>query len=523
MSQLTKLVDGAVGLFSPKKAAQNKLYRAISESRLMEKQVQNLATGSGYYRNNRRGRSLGAWHTREQSANDDIRYSLQDLRDDCNDLVLNNAISRGAIDTFCTNVVGTGLKLNAVIDWEYLGLTEDQAGAWQTNVEREWKLWSKTCDITRTRSFTEIQELVFRSMLVNGDVLANLPMKERRGVVYELCINLIEGHRLASEIGRKEGPRMAMGVEMNADGQPIRYHVKKGYGAKSAKDFHILDAFDTNGNPLVLHVFRKQRVDQARGVPLLSPIIELVKNLDTYSQAEVQAAVLNAFFTVFIKKKTQADGEDPLDVVTRMGSETGAKASDDDLKLGAGTIVELLEDEEGIELADPNRPNVNFGQFFKDMVGQISVGLNIPFEVLMKTFQSSYSASKGAVIEAQKVFDQYQQFMVDAFCQPVYESFLIEAIAKGRISAPGFFSDPLIRLAYCGAEWVGQGQNELDPFKAAKASEQRIKNGTSNLFIETARQGRDYETVARGQARARQIQRDLKLDDSEAPPSNEDT
>lgn len=521
MSQLTKLYDRAVGLVSPKTAAKNKIYRALSDSRLIDKGVRNLANGSPFYRNNRRGRSLGEWRTREQSANEDLRYSLADLRNDSNDLVLNNAISSGAIDTFCTNVVGVGLKLNSVIDWEFLGMTEDQAQAWQTNTEREWKLFCKNCDITRTRSMPELQELVFRSMLVNGDVLANLPMKARPGAVYDLCINLIEGQRMATPPGKSEGPRMAMGVEMDAAGQPTQYHIKKGYGFKSSKDFHELRAFDDNGNPLVLHIFKKKRVDQIRGIPLLSPIIEIVKNLDTYTHAEVQAAVLNSFFTVFIKKKTQGDNEDPLDVVSRMGNETGAKASDDDLKLASGTIIELLDDEEGIETADPTRPNVNFGTFLKDMVGQIAVGLNIPYEVLMKAFQSSYSASKGAVIEAEKVFDQYEQFLIDAFCQPVYESFLMEGIANGRISAPGFFSDPLYRLAYCGAEWVGPGQNELDPFKAAKASQQRMKNGTSNEFIETARQGRDFETVARGAARARKVRDDLNLNDIEETPTDE--
>ena len=60
-------------------------------------------------------------------------------------------------------------------------------------------------------------------------------------------------------------------------------------------------------------------------------------------------------------------------------------------------------------------------------------------------------------------------------CQPVYEWFLAEAVARGRINAPGFFGDPLMRSAYCSAEWIGPSRIQIDPLKEANADAKDIE------------------------------------------------
>ena len=52
-------------------------------------------------------------------------------------------------------------------------------------------------------------------------------------------------------------------------------------------------------------------------------------------------------------------------------------------------------------------------------------------------------------------------WFVSDFCQPVYEMWLSEAVALGRVKAPSFFSDPLIRSAWCNARWIGPIQGSL--------------------------------------------------------------
>ncbi|CAE7161646.1 B [Symbiodinium microadriaticum] len=421
------------------------------------------------------------------NANEHLRRSLEDLRNDSNDLQANNAIARGAIDTLRTNIVGPGLRHCPVLDHEILGISEDEAEKLEDVIEQEWDLYTRTCDQTRTRTFAELQALALVSSASDGDCFANLPMIERPGIVYETTVNLIAGHRICTKAGMAESDNLVMGVELDKNGCPSGYQYVISSDPRKPREWRRLRAFDDNGNPLVLHVFRKRRINQNRGEPILAPIIELVKKLDTYAQAEVDAAVINAFLTAFIMKRGGEEGDNPLNVVDNLGDETGAEVTDEDLKLGAGVVIELDKDDDDVKIVDPSRPNVNFDDFTKSVISQIAVGINMPFEVLMKQFQSSYSASKGAVIEADKVFNEWERFLIDSFCQPVYEAFMMEAVAKGRIKAPGFFDDPLKRMAYCSSFWIGPGQNELDPTKGAKAATARMSNGTSNLMIEAGR------------------------------------
>jgi capsid protein len=98
----------------------------------------------------------------------------------------------------------------------------------------------------------------------------------------------------------------------------------------------------------------------------------------------------------------------------------------------------------------------------------------------MMSFNASYSASRAALLEAWKGFRMRRNWLTDDFCRPVYELWLTEAVARGRISAPGFLTDPLIRQAYLCSEWIGPSQGQLDPTKEVQAAVMAIENGLSN-------------------------------------------
>ena len=99
----------------------------------------------------------------------------------------------------------------------------------------------------------------------------------------------------------------------------------------------------------------------------------------------------------------------------------------------------MLNPGEKIEIADAKRPSSNFDAFVTSLAKYVGAALEIPMEVLMKSFMSSYSASRAALLEAWKAFRMKRAWIAADFCQPVYELFLSEAIAKGRLHAPGFF------------------------------------------------------------------------------------
>ena len=118
---------------------------------------------------------------------------------------------------------------------------------------------------------------------------------------------------------------------------------------------------------------------------------------------------------------------------------------------------------------------------------QVGAALEIPSEILLKAFTSSYSASRGALLEAWKGFRMRREWFAKDFCRPVYEAWLAEAVATGRIQAPGFFVDPAIRKAWSGSEWTGPSQGQLNPVQEIQAEVLAVQHGFSTHEQSTSR------------------------------------
>jgi len=76
--------------------------------------------------------------------------------------------------------------------------------------------------------------------------------------------------------------------------------------------------------------------------------------------------------------------------------------------------------------------------------------------------------------------------MVRAWYTPVWEWFLTEAVARGYLSAPGFFTDPLRRKAWCNTEWSGPTMPQVDEEKTVNAARGRLELTLTSYEEETA-------------------------------------
>jgi len=471
------IIDRAIEYIAPLHAARRMRARAM------------MAVTGAYIGASKTRRSTKEWKTSTGDADADIINDLATLRERSRDLARNAPIAAGAISTCLTNVVGSGLKLQSRIDRSILRLSDDKADAWEAQAEREFRLWaeSRECDRSRQMNFNAIQEVVFRQVLENGEIFVLFPRIEREGSPHTLKIQLIEADRVCNESNAQNTETLVEGIEKDENGAPRQYHILNQHPGslvigKGKYTWTKVPAFGAKtALPNVIHLYRMLRPGQSRGVPYLAPVIETLKQLDRYTEAEIMAAVISGMFTVFIKTEK---GEFPGMEIAGLGQETGAKTSDTDLKLAAGAIVALNKGED-ITSANPTRPNSAFEPFVSAILEQIGAALEIPYEIIIRHFSSSYSASRAALLEGWRFF-RGRRFWLDAnFCQPVYEVFLWDAIAAGRLSAPGYFNDYVIRKAYSGALWQGDAPGYIDPAKDIDAAEKRMTLGISTLDAET--------------------------------------
>lgn len=433
-------------------------------------------------------------------------------------------IAAAAIETNRTKIIGTGLTLKSAVDASVLGMQPKAVQEWQKRTEAEFAIWAENamaCDALGLKNFYEQQQLALKSCLLSGDVFPTIKRYDvTRLMPYSLRIHIVEADRVSTpdKFGGKtmygstdgenpeNGNKIFDGVEVDGMGKVVAYHIRNTYPeqftAETTEWERVLAYGKKTGLPNILHLMTAERPDQYRGVPYLAHVIELLLQLRRFTESELVAALIQSYFTAWIK--TDAGTNDfpwnetgPGDIAgmpADMGAVGSISDSENEYELGAGT-VNVLRPGEDVVFGSPNIPTSGYDVFTKSIIRQAGAGLAIPYDVLMKEFDSSYSASRGALLEAGEGFRMRRSWFVDSFCRPIYEMWLAEAVARDRINAPGFFEDPLIRAAWCGAKWIGPNQSSLDPLKEVKAAILMVDRGfKTNAEVTRELSGGDWES-----------------------------
>lgn len=465
----------------------------IRGARRYQQRVRMAITG-GYTGADRTRRANQHGRVPERDANSVILPDLGTLREESQHLIRNNAIAAGAVKTNITKVVGTGLKVKSQIDRDILNLTPDQADAWERAAEREYRLATETREIDAERElpFSLLQGLIFLKVLEDGDLLVNMPRFNRPGSPYSIKLQLIEAARLSNPEHKPATDRLAGGVERDETGAPVAYHVCSQHPGSLIRrsdlkpTWSTLKAFNAKGEPLCLLIKDKTRPGQSRGVPYLTPVVELIKQMGRYTDAEVMAAVVSGMLTVFVTNEVGSPDFGPAANPSNPTGDPAATVDATGMELGYGSVIGLAPGEK-VETVNPGRPNPAFDPFMTSILRQIGLALELPFELLVKHFTASYSAARAALEEAWDYFQRRRHWLVTVLCQPVYEAVISEAVAKGRLDAPGFFADPLVRKAWLGTTWLGDAPSQLDPLKEINAAARRVELTISTIDEEARR------------------------------------
>lgn len=502
-------------------------------------------------------RALKSFQPNSGSPNEDINWNNRTLRQRARLLYMSSPVATSAINTNRTKVVGTGLTLKSTIDRDVLGLTPEAAKEWQRRTEAEFQLWAgkrENCDALGLNNFTAIQQLTLKSWLVSGDVFVLLKRYRPTPLnPYSLRLHVVEADRVSTPSEYNGGLVAAGfvegkipdgkpgaghfiydGVEVDEQGRVAAYHVSNRYPFEyraepaEMKWERVLATGRRTGLPNVLHIMDSERPDQYRGVSYLAQIIEPLLQLRRYTESELMAALIQSFFTAWIETETdpmqmpfnEVGAGDIDGVASGTGTEENLSRSENEYEMGPGTVNHLAEGEK-ITFGNPNIPTAGFDTFTKSICRQMGAALELPYDVLVKEFNSSYSASRGALLEAWEGVKMRRSWFVDDLCQPVYQIWLAEAVALGRIKAPGFFDDPLLREAWCGARWIGPVQGSLDPLKEAKADILLIDRGIkTHEQVTRERGGGDWSENMEELAREMETLRAAGIDPSQSTAAN---
>lgn len=454
-------------------------------------------TGASWIR-----KQLSNWFPIRAAADAELLSDMGALVARSRDLDRNTGTAAGAFQTVLDNVVGASLRLSSWPDYRALGKDPEWAEGWGRDVESLWRTHADTTaiDVATKLNFTGLTTLVFRSILQNGEALA-LPLWMDRPQLsqFKTCLQLVDPDRLSNPGNMTPTLALRGGVEMDNFGRPLAYHIRKistwpamffpAIGG-IAGEWETIPAETDWGRKRVIHIYSPDRVDQSRGKPILTPVLEQFRMLDTYQRAELQSAIVNALVAGIIETPL-----DPATLAEMVGGDANAylqAKNEYRVQLEGGTFIPLYPGDKMTPFA-PDRPAPQFAAFSEFVLRQIGVALGLPYEQLMKDFsKTTYSSARAALLESWRYFITRRAWLVTYWAQPVYDLWFEEAVNAGLIDAPDFYAK---RTLYTRAKWIGPGRGWIDPVKEAEAAQIRMATGISTLEMECAEQGLDYNDV----------------------------
>ena len=344
------------------------------------------------------------------------------------------------LSTMVGGVVGQGLQVMPELIPDRLGLMPAHAEALEEELKWEWVDYAHGLNFAQPdQGFGDFLSDVLRESLEFGDACL-VTIRDEDRAEYKGRVQLIESVKLSNRDRLPDTLTHNNGITFSSGGRALSYDLATG----DASHTGLMD-WTTLSADFVIHTkLPKQRVGAARGVPWLSHSLGAINALGEYSRNEIISSWVATLFSLVHK----SDSNHPV--------------AYEDQEIQAGSVFRLGRDE-SLEGVDSDKPARTFSDFYMTQAKTICASVGLPLEIVLRHFQSSYSASRGAVLLAEATFKLYRSWLVTTVCQPLYTRFVEEALRLGRVSVPGAVSArPGALKELSRADWVGSPALAID-------------------------------------------------------------
>lgn len=420
-------LDRAIGWVSPARGARRAHARRV---------MQTLG-----YDGAKSGRRTDGWITASTSADSEAQIALVKLRDRARDLVRNNAYAARALDVKVSNTIGTGIV----------------AEVKSKSVARSWQAFVENCDAEGHLDLYGLQSLIERCRMESGECLVQwVPTKRITGSI-AMKLRVLEPDLLDvsrdGAIAQSENV-IRHGIEYDALGNRVAYylypeHPGETWSVTARGRIRGLESRRVAASEII-HVYRKSRPGQTRGVTDFAPVIVPMRDLDDYDDAELMRKKIEACLAAFV---TNASGVD----ATSLGPvSTDSKGRVESIFPG---MIEYLQPGEGISFSDP-KASGGYADFQRFGLRKIAAGTGVPYELMTGDLsQVNYSSYRAGLVDFRRRIEQDQwNLYVPRVCQAIWNRFQAEEQAMN----PG-------AGARTAVEWTPPRFELIDPLKETQA------------------------------------------------------
>ena len=415
-------------------------------------------------------------------------------------LVRDNAYAWGVVDTIVSSVVGRGIQTMS-----------DLPDADDINEQRDelWQDWAKVCDINGQLDWHSLQSLAQREMVEAGEVLVHMVSVSEvdRGIrrPVPFALELIEADRLAVEYDTlrpaPDGHEIVRGVEIDQLGKPVAYHVYKTHPSDYVHKREVVRLPASN----VIHLFRKDRVGQTRGVSWFAPVVSWLRDLGVYVENEMVSSAVAACYTAAIKSRSP---------ISMLGAEDGQDSSDSNGNIYdfmQPAMIMHLQPDEDIVFGNAGRPNSDAQTWINLILRGIAVGTGLSFETVARDYSyTSWSSNRASQLEDRRRFRCWQQYLEHQLCDVVWRRFCEKA---AFISHPAFPSlvELLDNPSLVPSQNLATGWEWVDPQAEGDASAAAVYNNLSTVRDELGKKGYNWRKVLMQRSKEVELMNELGL------------
>ena len=419
--------------------------------------------------------------------------------------------ARGLVDRFKDTVAGTGLRLEAVPKAGVLGLSQEEVEAWAQDIEARYDLYMRDKKQHRSEVMTgyQSQRLYQIQQHRDNDIFIRFYYSKDKSLQSPVQFEFIDPDQIRGDAftatygiaGKRHD-----GIERDDRGREVAYKIwVRDRDNNNFKDIRIPARSKKTGRIFMTHGFSQEYAGQGRGYSRLHFALQEFQNLTDFTSAQIKKAINESSLLLSVENK-ELDPSNPLEgITTNLGSgpaaeQFGSQATQESdtlvdgssripqcyelpeatLKVPGSTVIANMQRGDTLKEFGKSAPAESFDKFVDAFTGSLSSATGMPVEVLLMKFSENFSASRGALLLFWNVVLMWRDEMADDYLNILYEMWLSEEIASGRVKAPGW-SDPRLRAAWKNSEWIGSPAPDIDPSKTSKARKDNIEMGITSI------------------------------------------
>lgn len=360
------------------------------------------------------------WNPWTTDANSEMRWKYGDIVNRSQNLYYNNGLATKAIETYVTNVVGTGITPKAK--------TGDPDT--DSHIDRQFARWAQVaCGDGVSVGFAAAQEIAVRGWLVRGMCFAR---KRRRmaadGLPVPMQVQLLESDMLATQKNEtlSGGGRIDLGIELDALDRIAAYHFYKTHPGASYIGSGVYSETSRVPRDEVAHLYTMQRPGQRVGIPLLLPVMNALRDLDDLNDAELLRKKIDTSLAMIVTGEDAGINDLPEDVSANYG--LMQDSSGNPVKHIRPGMIAYLRGDKNISMHVPQASG-GLEDFQRNQIMLVATGLLMTYELLSGDLSRvNYSSIRAGLIQYHRVVKALQKLrFIPMFVQPVTRWWVEEA------------------------------------------------------------------------------------------------